>query len=131
MSTEKVFYATGKRKTSAARVFLKPGTGTFQVNGKDVNVYLTRPASKHLAYQPLKLVDLKSRVDLMVTVKGGGEAGQAGAIRHGVARALVAFDPALRGALKKEGFLTRDSRMVERKKYGQHKARKRTQYSKR
>ena len=131
MSTDKVFYATGKRKTSAARVFLKPGSGQFTVNGKEMTKYLSRLASKHLCCQPLNLVDMRSKVDLTVTVKGGGETGQAGAIRHGISRALVALDPALRPALKKEGFLTRDSRMVERKKYGQHKARKRTQYSKR
>lgn len=129
--TDKVYYATGKRKTSAARVFLRPGTGQFKINGLAADTYLKRLSSRKIILQPLETVEMKERVDLNITVKGGGESGQAGAIRHGITRALVAFNPELRTSLKKEGYLTRDSRMVERKKYGKHKARKSTQFSKR
>ena len=127
----KNYYATGRRKTSSARVFLKSGTGLITINGKKPSEYLSRMASQAIAYQPLVLVHIKDKVDLKITVKGGGESGQAGAIRHGIARALVAFRESLRPTLKKEGLLTRDSRMVERKKYGLRGARKRFQYSKR
>lgn len=128
---EKVYYATGKRKTSAARVFLKPGAGKIQINGKPAEKYLSRLSSQRIIVQPLETVEMKDKIDLFVTVKGGGESGQAGAIRHGISRALVALDGELRPVLRKGGFLTRDSRMVERKKYGLHKARKSSQFSKR
>ncbi len=131
MTKEKVYYATGRRKTSAARVFLKNGTGKIEVNGREIAAYLKRSTSQMLAVQPLELVNAVKKFDLHVTVAGGGEAGQAGAIRHGIARVLCIFDETLRGQLKKAGFLTRDPRMVERKKYGQSGARKRYQYSKR
>lgn len=126
-----VVYATGRRKKSCARIFLKPGQGQMSINGQAAEGYLKRLASRYLAMQPLELTSTKSKVDLKITVKGGGESGQAGAIRHGIARALVAFDETLRGELKKAGYLTRDARMVERKKYGLAGARKRFQYSKR
>lgn len=128
---KKVYYATGRRKTSSARVFLKTGSGKISINGKSPSQYLKRLASRFLAKQPLAISKMKNKVDLKITVKGGGESGQAGAIRHGIARVLVNFDPDLRPLLKKEGFLSRDSRMVERKKYGLRGARKRFQYSKR
>lgn len=128
---KKVFYATGRRKTSAARVFLKNGNGMIVINGKKPEVYLSMSASRAAIMQPLLLVNQNGKVDLDVTVKGGGESGQAGAIRHAISRALVTFDETLRPTLKKAGYLTRDSRMVERKKYGKHGARKSTQFSKR
>jgi small subunit ribosomal protein S9 len=131
MSKEKVFYATGRRKTSAARVFMKPGNGQIVVNGKTLEGHLKRSTSQMVALQPLELVNARTKIDLYVTVAGGGEAGQAGAIRHGIARALTIYDETLRGQLKKAGFLRRDPRMVERKKYGQAGARARYQYSKR
>jgi small subunit ribosomal protein S9 len=131
VTKEKIYYATGRRKTSAARVFLKNGSGKIEVNGREIEGYLKRSTSRMVAIQPLELVNAAKKFDLYVTVSGGGEAGQAGAIRHGIARALVVFDETLRGQLKKAGFLTRDPRMVERKKYGQSGARKRYQYSKR
>ncbi len=127
----KFFYATGRRKTSSARVFLKPGTGNITVNGRPFAEYLKRKTSQMVMIQPLELTSTLGKYDAQVTVCGGGESGQAGAIRHGIARALVAAQEELRGALKKEGFLTRDPRMVERKKYGLHKARRSTQFSKR
>jgi len=131
LTKEKVYYATGRRKTSAARVFMKPGTGAINVNGRTLEQYLKRSTSQTIALQPLELMNSLTKFDLFVTVAGGGEAGQAGAIRHGIARALVIYDIESRGALKKAGFLTRDPRMVERKKYGQRGARARYQYSKR
>ncbi len=131
MAADKILYATGRRKTSAARVFLKPGTGKMTINGKDAPEYMVRLASRTIAMQPLELTNTKGKVDLKITVAGGGESGQAGAIRHGISRALVAFDESLRDELKKAGYLTRDSRMVERKKYGLRGARRRFQYSKR
>jgi small subunit ribosomal protein S9 len=127
----KFYYATGRRKTSAARVFLKPGTGKTIINGKTPEKYLSNAVSRMVVQQPFGVTGNVGKFDLFVTVAGGGESGQAGAIRHGVSRALVAFDEALRPALKKAGMLTRDSRMVERKKYGQPGARKRFQFSKR
>jgi small subunit ribosomal protein S9 len=127
----KFFYATGRRKTSAARVFLKPGSGKIKINGKTVDTYLSRPTSRMVIVQPFGIISQNDKFDVMVTVRGGGESGQAGAIRHGISRALVAFDEANRGLLKKAGFLTRDPRMVERKKYGRAGARRRYQYSKR
>jgi small subunit ribosomal protein S9 len=131
MSKEKVYYATGRRKTSAARVFLKPGTGQISVNGKKLEEHIKRSTSQVLVKQPLELLNVLNKFDLQITVAGGGEAGQAGAIRHGISRVLTIFDETSRGALKKAGFLTRDPRMVERKKYGRAGARARFQYSKR
>ena len=128
---KKVFYATGRRKTSAARVFMKTGNGEIVINGKKPDQYLCMLASRAAIMQPLLLVAHNGKVDLNVTVKGGGETGQAGAIRHAISRVLVNFDETLRDPLKKAGFLTRDSRMVERKKYGKHGARRSTQFSKR
>lgn len=128
---QKFYYATGRRKTSAARVFLKPGSGKVTINGRPVETYLSKPTSRMVIVQPFGIVSQQNKFDVYVTVSGGGETGQAGAIRHGISRALVAFDEALRSPLKKAGFLTRDPRMVERKKYGQAGARARFQYSKR
>ena len=126
-----VIYATGRRKTSTARVFLTDGTGKITINGKQPEGYLKRLASRTTALKPLETTKMNGKVDLRITVAGGGESGQAGAIRHGLSRALAAHDGELRGTLKKIGYLTRDSRMVERKKYGLRGARRRYQYSKR
>jgi small subunit ribosomal protein S9 len=131
MATDKVYYATGRRKTSAARVFLKPGKGNLEINGVKGDGYLKRPQSKMVIQQPFEAVNQMGKFDVEITVKGGGENGQTGAIRLGIARALTAFDAAFRAALKKAGYLTRDSREVERKKYGRSGARRRYQYSKR
>jgi len=124
-------YGTGRRKTSAARVFLRPGNGTITINQRPIDQYLGRETARMIVRQPLELVEMLDKLDAYVTVKGGGEFGQAGAIRHGITRALIEMDETLRPALRKAGFVTRDSRMVERKKIGLHKARKRPQYSKR
>ena len=131
MAAEKVFYATGRRKTSAARVFLKPGKGDLEINGMKSDLYLKRMQSKMVVQQAFEAVNMAGKFDAYITVFGGGENGQTGAIRLGISRALTAFDPTLRPALKKAGFLTRDPREVERKKYGKSGARKRYQYSKR
>jgi len=131
MATQKFYYATGRRKTSSARVFLKPGTGKLTINGKQPEKYLSNALSRMVVMQPFSVTQSNGKFDAFVTVTGGGETGQAGAIRHGISRALVAFDETLRPALKKAGMLTRDARMVERKKYGRPGARKRFQYSKR
>lgn len=131
MAAEKVYYATGRRKTSAARVFLKPGKGNLTINGKKAEDYLKRLQSKMIILQPFDVTSQNGNFDVRVTVVGGGENGQTGAIRLGIARALTAFDAALRPALKKAGYLTRDPREVERKKYGKAGARRRYQYSKR
>ncbi len=131
MAAEKVYYATGRRKTSAARVFLKPGNGQLTINGMKADEYLKRMQSKMVIQQPFDVIAQNGKFDVNVTVAGGGENGQTGAIRLGIARALTAFDPDLRPALKKAGYLTRDPRMVERKKYGLRGARRRGQYSKR
>ncbi len=126
------FYATGRRKTASARVFLRPGgTGRMIVNGRDVEIYFERETSKMILRTPLVMTETLEHFDAYVTVRGGGKSGQAGAIRHGLSRALVQANPDLRPVLKKAGFLTRDARMVERKKYGQPGARKRYQFSKR
>ncbi len=130
-ATDKFYYATGRRKTSAARVYIKPGTGQIEVNGRGFTEFIKRKTSQMVALQSLEAVSSSKNFDLKIVVRGGGEAGQAGAIRLGIARALTVFDPSLRPTLKKAGFLTRDSRMVERKKYGKSGARKRYQYSKR
>jgi small subunit ribosomal protein S9 len=124
-------YATGKRKDAVARVWIKPGSGKIDVNGRESPVYFARPVLRMLINQPLVAANRLGQFDVWCTVKGGGLSGQAGAVRHGISRALTYFEPALRPLLKQQGFLTRDSRVVERKKYGKHKARKRPQYSKR
>jgi len=131
MAVQKFYYATGRRKTSAARVFLKPGSGKITINGKQLEGYLSRPTSRMVVVQPFGVTSSQGKFDVFVTVAGGGESGQAGAIRHGISRALCAFDEQLRSPLKKAGFLIRDPRMVERKKYGKAGARRRYQYSKR
>ena len=128
---EEQFYGTGKRKPSVARVWMRPGNGQMTVNKKPVEQYLVRESDRLLTMEPLKITDMADKFDIYVNVKGGGISGQAGAIRHGISRALILADPKLRDSVKKEGFLTRDSRMKERKKYGQPGARKRFQYSKR
>jgi small subunit ribosomal protein S9 len=124
-------YGTGRRKTAAARVFIKPGTGNITVNDRPLDQYFGRETSRMVVRQALEVADMSGRVDVRVTVVGGGNSGQAGSIRHGIARALVEHDETLRGPLRRAGFLTRDARAVERKKVGLRKARKRPQYSKR
>ncbi len=124
-------YGTGRRKTATARVFIKPGSGAITVNGKSLDDFFGRPTSRMIVRQPLDVTENHDRFDITVTTSGGGANGQAGAIRHGLARALVDYDESLRGPLRAAGFLTRDSRKVERKKVGLRKARKATQYSKR
>jgi small subunit ribosomal protein S9 len=128
---EQVYCSTGRRKSSTARVYLTRGQGHFTVNRRKLDDYFGRETARMIVRQPLEAVDMLNTVDLTVTVDGGGHSGQAGAIRHGIARALVAYDESLRSLLRKAGFLTRDARQVERKKYGLHKARKRPQFSKR
>ena len=130
MSTE-IFYATGRRKTSSARVYLKKGKGDISVNDRKLNEYFGRKVAQMLVMQPLELLDLSEKLDINIKVKGGGSFGQAGAIRHGISRALTSFDEELRPQLKKAGLLTRDPRRVERKKPGLVKARKSKQFSKR
>jgi len=124
-------YATGRRKDAVARVWLKPGTGKIVVNGRDQTVYFARPTLRLVINQPFDVTDRVGQYDIVATVKGGGLSGQAGAVKHGIAQALSKFEPALRSAVKAEGFLTRDSRTVERKKYGKAKARRSFQFSKR
>ena len=124
-------YGTGRRKTSAARVFLNSGNGNITVNGRPLDKFFGRETARMVVRQPLAVTDMIDKVDIAVTVAGGGNTGQAGAIRHGIARALVEHDESMRSPLRKAGFLTRDARMVERKKVGLRKARKRPQYSKR
>jgi small subunit ribosomal protein S9 len=124
-------YATGKRKDAVARVWIKPGSGKIVVNGRQLEVYFARPVLRMILKQPLGIVNRDDQYDITVTVKGGGLSGQAGAVRHGVSKALTYYEPELRGPLKKGGFLTRDSRVVERKKYGKKKARRSFQFSKR
>ncbi|HBK77452.1 MAG TPA: 30S ribosomal protein S9 [Gammaproteobacteria bacterium] len=128
---EQFFYATGRRKSSTARVFLSRGTGDIIVNRRPLDQYFGRETARMVIRQPLELADMLGKVDIKVNVSGGGNTGQAGAIRHGITRALLQYDETLRPALRKAGFVTRDSRKVERKKVGLHKARKRPQYSKR
>ncbi|MCF6264089.1 MAG: 30S ribosomal protein S9 [Xanthomonadales bacterium] len=130
MATQQ-FYGTGRRKSSTARVFMKKGEGQITVNQQPLDEYFGRETSRMVVRQPLELVEMMEKFDFNVTVKGGGMTGQAGAIRLGVTRALMEYDESLRGDLRKAGFVTRDSRKVERKKVGLHKARKATQYSKR
>jgi small subunit ribosomal protein S9 len=125
------YYGTGRRKTAAARVYLRPGTGNVQVNRKSFDQYFPNEALKMIIRQPLVITETADKFDIYVRVRGGGSAGQAGALRHGIARALVVYNPELRLKLKEAGFLRRDSREVERKKYGRPGARKRFQFSKR
>ena len=125
------YYGTGRRKSSVARVFLKKGSGKITVNKKDLNEYFSRETGKMIVEQPLALIDSIKTFDIKVTVHGGGESGQAGAVRHGLTRALIEYDQELKSRLSKAGFVTRDPREVERKKVGLHKARKRKQFSKR
>jgi small subunit ribosomal protein S9 len=124
-------YATGRRKDAVARVWLKPGTGKIVVNGRDQEVYFARPSLRLVINQPFGITERTGQYDVIATVKGGGLSGQAGAVKHGIAQALSKYEPTLRSAVKAEGFLTRDSRTVERKKYGKAKARKSFQFSKR
>ena len=125
------YYGTGRRKTSAARVFLRPGSGEIVVNGRPLDEFFGRETARMIVRQPLALADLEARFDIKVSVTGGGTTGQAGAIRHGITRALLAYDENLRTTLRKAGFVTRDAREVERKKVGLRKARRATQFSKR
>ena len=124
-------YATGKRKNAVARVWIKPGSGKVTINGRALDVYFARPVLRMILKQPLEIANRVDQYDLMVTCAGGGLSGQAGAVRHGLAKALTYYEPDLRPALKREGFLTRGSRVVERKKYGKKKARRSFQFSKR
>ncbi|TCS64389.1 30S ribosomal protein S9 [Varunaivibrio sulfuroxidans] len=124
-------YATGKRKNAIARVWVKPGSGKITVNGRDIEVYFARPVLRMLINQPFSAAERSGQFDVVCTVTGGGLSGQAGAVRHGISKALTYYEPALRPSLKKGGFLTRDSRVVERKKYGRAKARRSFQFSKR
>lgn len=128
---DKIFTATGRRKTSVARVFLKPGKGRILINQLSLQQYFGRETARMIVLQPFDLTQTAGNFDIDVNVTGGGNSGQAGAIRHGITRALMKMNPDLRSSLKKAGFVTRDPRAVERKKYGRHKARKRPQYSKR
>ncbi|MBK6974091.1 MAG: 30S ribosomal protein S9 [Sterolibacteriaceae bacterium] len=125
------FYGTGRRKTAVARVFIKPGSGKFVVNDKPVDVFFSRETGRMVVRQPLELTQHASTFDIMVNVTGGGESGQAGAVRHGITRALIEYDASLKPTLSNAGFVTRDAREVERKKVGFHKARRRKQFSKR
>mgnify|MGYP003490032501 FL=1 len=124
-------YGTGRRKTATARVFLKAGSGAITVNNRSLDVYFARETARMIVRQPLELIESVNKFDFYITVAGGGMSGQAGAIRHGITRALVQYDETLKSALRQAGFVTRDSREVERKKIGLRKARKRPQYSKR
>ncbi len=128
---ESYFYGTGRRKSAVARVFMKRGSGAITVNGKPVDEFFSRETGRMIVRQPLSLVEQLEGFDIKVNVTGGGESGQAGAVRHGITRALIEFDAALKPALSKAGFVTRDAREVERKKVGFHKARRRKQFSKR
>jgi len=125
------YYGTGRRKNSTARVFVRSGEGKIVINGREIDKYFGRETARMVVRQPLTVVEREDSFDIHVTVKGGGNTGQAGAIRHGLTRALIMYDESFRGPLRKAGFVTRDARKVERKKIGLHKARKRPQYSKR
>jgi small subunit ribosomal protein S9 len=128
---ESYFYGTGRRKSAVARVFMKRGSGSFVVNGKPIDEFFSRETGRMIVRQPLHLIDQLNGFDIKVNVTGGGESGQAGAVRHGITRALIEYDGTLKPALSKAGFVTRDAREVERKKVGFHKARRRKQFSKR
>ena len=129
--TQQRYYATGKRKSAIARVYMKAGSGNIVVNKRNYDEYFTRPSLKMVIKQPFEITGKKDQFDLFINVSGGGVAGQAGAVKHGISKALLAYDAEFRSILKKAGFLTRDARVVERKKYGQPGARKRFQFSKR
>jgi len=131
MATPNYYYGTGRRKTSVARVFLKAGSGKIVVNGKPLDEFFSRETGRMVVRQPLELTEHVSTFDIMVNVHGGGESGQAGAVRHGITRALIDYNADLKSSLSKAGFVTRDAREVERKKVGFHKARRRKQFSKR
>lgn len=131
MANTEQYTATGRRKSSTARIFMRPGKGDIKINNHSIDRYFGRPTARMLVRQPLELVEMEGKFDIMVTVTGGGISGQAGAIRHGITRALMSFDESLRSPLRKAGFVTRDARKVERKKIGLRKARKAPQYSKR
>jgi small subunit ribosomal protein S9 len=126
-----IYYGTGRRKTSAARVFLRAGSGDIQVNGRSLDTFFGRETARMIVRQPLQLAQVENRFDIQVSVEGGGTTGQAGAIRHGITRALIHYDATLKQPLRRAGFVTRDARAVERKKVGLRKARRATQYSKR
>ena len=128
---DNLYYGTGRRKSATARVFAKVGSGDIVINKRSLQDYFSRPTARMVVMQALELVDMTGKLDLYITVAGGGITGQAGAIRHGITRALMQYDESLRPTLRKAGFVTRDARRVERKKVGLHKARKRPQYSKR
>ena len=128
---DQVYYSTGRRKSSAARVYLKPGSGNITINKRTLEQYFGRETGRMIVRQPLETVNMVDKFDINVTVSGGGISGQAGAIRHGITRALIEYDDSLRKSLRQAGLVTRDAREVERKKIGLHKARKRPQYSKR
>jgi len=125
------YYGTGRRKTSTARVYLRPGKGHIRINDRSLDEFFGRETTRMIVRQPLVAVEMENKFDATINVDGGGPSGQAGAIRHGITRALMKYDEALRKTLRKVGYVTRDARAVERKKYGLHKARKRPQYSKR
>lgn len=130
MATEN-YYGTGRRKTSSARVFLRPGSGEIKINGRSIDDYFGRETARMIVRQPLELADMLDKFDVQVSVHGGGMSGQAGAIRHGITRALVEYDGEMKSSLRRAGYVTRDDRKVERKKIGLHKARRATQFSKR
>lgn len=130
-TTQQHYYGTGRRKSAVARVFLRPGKGQIMVNGKLVDDFFSRETGRMIVRQPLELANHMTTFDILVNVQGGGESGQAGAVRHGITRALINYDAALKPVLKKAGLVTRDAREVERKKVGLHKARRRKQFSKR
>ena len=131
MTTQVQYMGTGRRKSAVARVYLRPGTGNITINRRPIEEYFDRATLRMMLSQPLELLELQNTFDILVNVQGGGKTGQAGATRHGISRALLEYDPALRPALKTPGFLTRDARVKERKKYGQRGARARFQFSKR
>ena len=131
MATPQQYYGTGRRKSAVARVFLRPGKGAIMVNGRSIEQFFSRETGRMIVRQPLELSNHLATFDILVNVQGGGESGQAGAVRHGITRALISYDAALKPALKKAGLVTRDAREVERKKVGLHKARRRKQFSKR
>ena len=128
---EQIYYSTGRRKSSSARVFLKKGKGDITINARSIDQYFGRETGRMIVRQPLETIDMATSFDINITVSGGGISGQAGAIRHGITRALIEYDETLRKVLRQAGFVTRDAREVERKKIGLHKARKRPQFSKR
>jgi small subunit ribosomal protein S9 len=131
MATPQHYYGTGRRKSAVARVYLRPGKGKIMVNGRSIEEFFSRETGRMIVRQPLELSHHLGTFDILVNVQGGGESGQAGAVRHGITRALISYDAALKPALKKAGLVTRDAREVERKKVGLHKARRRKQFSKR